>query len=1110
MKKNTVLTAVAATSMLLTQTSQFTVLAKEEVKNTSSDVEKQLSKKELLEKDVNEAQKKVDDAKALLDQKKAEFEEYSKENKEALDSVTNAQITYSKADQKASEAIDSETQAKLAELKEKQDELDKAISEKEALENKLKDENDKKDQTQAEYDTKKKEYEDYKKQCTDLDELNQKEQEYKDAKNAYETASKELEAVESKKTSKENALNEANAQLEIAKANYSNATLARENAEQDYKTALNDYNTKLKELGDAATEESNATTELNLAKDAADKAQKAYNVALAFEQSAQQLVKDKQSIVDGLNIEISNINSKITDLEGQKADVAAAIQKKEEELKKLEENKNTADKNVTDASDKITALEKELTTLEKAITSQNTVISNIQTEYNNKSAEVKKLETIAQNTAATIAKGSLGFFESLDPTDKSGAQAVLNGYILESDGKLDSELIKYTELGAEKDATSLENMKAAIEYLKECNAIREKDGVAPLKVDYYTMALTQLKANWSAKTDKGHYSGLYCNGENIANGYGGENNSPFKGWYTEEKVVYDYICKKYGTGLSEYEANTYAEQIQNNPTLLKEAIDACGFYYYTPNKYMTEDEALMYNQNYIQVGHYFNVIENRFVSTGFAINQHGTMGTGNFFAQDFMCDTNTSYHKHTHIIKTVEEFEKEFNAYYDSLMNAQANYDRASAELSELASNKEAEKTKLSGLNTQKSNKLVEKGTLEKNKNEAEAKLKEAQDAYDKLSNEISNMKAPGYTSTIDGQITALRNDLDTKNGELANAKRDLASAKSDLEAASKGVAKKFDENTKAQNDVTSKGDKLSRVQRKKNETQKAADDLKLKVDQLNVDIPAKKALETKAKDAVDTATLKQKVASDALDIAKNNVLSKQQDVDAKKATMDAKKKLYDQFVNKDKELNRLYNSMNKALDELDEANKACDLTNEDIKNNSTLISNLKSRMLTLKQTLKELDNVSKNYAEIKNNPETEVYVSELDDALFLNLQGLVQSAKDLLVNYRGVYEENADVVEQRRQLYSEMLGYEADLVLYEKGLATAKDNLNKYLDVEKKKEEANKKSESEKSSTKVVNTKKTKTTVNTGVNTDFELNMIALAASMGVAISLLKKKKYE
>lgn len=84
MKKNTVLTAVAATSMLLTQTSQFTVLAKEEVKNTSSDVEKQLSEKELLEKDVNEAQKKVDDAKALLDQKKAEFEEYSKENKEAL------------------------------------------------------------------------------------------------------------------------------------------------------------------------------------------------------------------------------------------------------------------------------------------------------------------------------------------------------------------------------------------------------------------------------------------------------------------------------------------------------------------------------------------------------------------------------------------------------------------------------------------------------------------------------------------------------------------------------------------------------------------------------------------------------------------------------------------------------------------------------------------------------------------------------------------------------------------------------------------------------------------------------------------------------------------
>lgn len=971
MKKNTVLTAVAATSMLLTQTSQFTVLAKEEVKNTSSDVEKQLSKKELLEKDVNEAQKKVDDAKALLDQKKAEFEEYSKVNKVALDSVTNAQITYSKADQKASEAIDSETQAKLAELKEKQDELDKVISEKEVLENKLKDVNDKKDQTQAEYDAKKKEYEDYKKQCTDLDELNQKEQEYKDAKNAYETASKELEAVESDKTSKENALAEANAQLEIAKADYSNATLARENAEQDYKTALNDYNTKLKELGDAATEESNATTELNLAKDAADKAQKAYKDALVVEQGAQQLVSEKQGIVDGLNTEINNINSKITELEGQKTDVAAAIQKKEEELKKLEANKNTADKNVTDASDKITALEKELTALEKEISSQNTLISNIQVEYDNKSKEVKKLETIAQNAAVTIAKGSLGFFESLDPTDTSKAQATLKGNILESDGKLDSELIKYTELGAENDATSLENMKATIEYLKECNAIREKEGVAPLKVDYYTMALTQLKANWSAKTDKGHYPRLYCNGENIANGYGGKNNSPFKGWYTEEKVVYDYICQKYGTGLSEEQANTYAEQIQNDPTLLKEAIDACGFRYYTTNDGFTAEAALMYNQNYIQVGHYFNVIKNSFVSTGFAINQHGTMGTGNFFAQDFMCDTNTYYHNHTHIIKTVEEFEKEFNAYYDSLMNAQENYDSANAELSEIATEKVAEETKLSGLNTQKSNKLVEKGTLENNKNEAEAKLKEAQDACDALNKEISDMKAPGYTSTIDGQITSLRNDLDATKRELVKAKANLASVKSALETASKDVSEKLGKSTDTKKDVDTKTERLSRVQRKKEEAKKAADDLKLNADQLNADIPAKKALETKAKDAFDTATSNQKVASDALDVAKNNVLTKQQEVDAKKATMYAKKKLYDQFVNKDQELNRLYDSMNKALVELDEANKACNLTNEDIKNNSTLISNLKSCMLTLKQTLKELDNVSKNYAEIKNNPET-------------------------------------------------------------------------------------------------------------------------------------------
>ena len=123
---------------------------------------------------------------------------------------------------------------------------------------------------------------------------------------------------------------------------------------------------------------------------------------------------------------------------------------------------------------------------------------------------------------AQIAKGSLGFFESVGATE---AAAVF------SDEKYEEEL-QYTHMGEEGDATSLENMKASLDYIKECNDIRvNEEKVDPLTgepceelmVNDYLMATSQVSANVAAHKaeDEGVYghSGVAPAGEILAYNY---------------------------------------------------------------------------------------------------------------------------------------------------------------------------------------------------------------------------------------------------------------------------------------------------------------------------------------------------------------------------------------------------------------------------------------------------------------------------------------------------------------------------------------------------------------------------------------------------------------
>ena len=199
---------------------------------------------------------------------------------------------------------------------------------------------------------------------------------------------------------------------------------------------------------------------------------------------------------------------------------------------------------------------------------------------------------------ARLNQGSKGYFESL-----SCSEDVLS--VFKVDDSYQGEVAGYTHMGQAGDATSLENMKASIPYLRECNEIRKKEGLPELSVSMLMMAIAQVNANYAQV--EGDHSSAYGTCENLAWGYGeaGTGASPFRGWY-------DYEKKQYDAG----------------------------------------------NHKFSEVGHYLNIVHSANTITGFALQK-----INGVYAQEF-CEPN-SFVKD--VILSVDEFEQSFNNYYNNL-----------------------------------------------------------------------------------------------------------------------------------------------------------------------------------------------------------------------------------------------------------------------------------------------------------------------------------------------------------------------------------------------------------------------------------------------------------
>lgn len=755
--RNKALTSLAAASMVLTQAGQMSVFAKEEPMKNLSDTEEvsvEKTQKELLEEQIKNTLDNVNEAKKKFDEAQEKYETYNKNDYAfAVSNRDLAQKNYLSAKDDAQEAIVTALEKQIQELEANQAALKDANDKKKELESKLENANRKLKQAQDDLIEQQKKYESLlngssKEQIEQS--VNELKAQLESATLAYQEASNRVnELLNAKKEAEAKVLDLQNT-LEGARVELSNAKSDVVNAQNAYDVASVDYNEKLEIYNGASDPELKAEYEKQVveAKNNLTIAQSDLQNAKLIQQSKVDAVANAESYVVEVENEIYDLKSLIDAKENELLGINESIGIVEKELSAAKEQLDRAIESESSMEEVLNKAQIALDKAKKEVEAQQMNVDKAQSDVDAQQKIVNQLRVDKEQVSQKISLGSKGFFEAYGYTNALK--------VLEENSV---EIGKYTEVGAENDATSLENFKKAIAMVKMGNALRTTDdnfkGLNPLKVSAEMFAISQVQVNQMAKTEYGH-TRLYNVSENIAVGY----DDPYVGWYTEEKAVYDYLQKK-GWDINDIRDSqgNYIDVDKAN-----EIVKACN----------------LPDIPWVQTGHYTNILKSRYVGTGttwiegYTSNGHHKHA-GQVFSSQCSLDS----------LLTIDEFESQFNTYYDSLMNADGAYEDANVILNQL----KGELYKQNALLTQKIN---DQKVTEQNKVNAENKLNSAKNEVDRLESvvrkkqkNLDDLCSEESTSNIVNEIQKLKAlksnkeslDLVIARQEVENAKKEMAEA---------------------------------------------------------------------------------------------------------------------------------------------------------------------------------------------------------------------------------------------------------------------------------------------------------------------------------------------
>lgn len=851
----------------------------------------------------DEFESKLHDAKNIMDEKKIDFDSAKGASSVASKQLEIVQAAYDARDasvkqnyQTTYDAIMNELQPILNEIESLETQINdsmKNLEEQSALNEKASVDLE---QAQKNLDAKKTELAELQNKLADLKDVAVLTTALETAKSEQATANSVLASAQEKADTADTELTNAIADAEAKKATAEEASIAYNNAVADVtaktnivaeKQAVVDQFEDENGIENARAELETAQTDLVVAQnnvtalqEAMTQAQTAYDTAVNAQQTAQ-----------------TNYELAVGELETAKTNLVNA----QESLNKAQTDYDANQKEIEAKNNEISALNAQITNAQSEVDKAQADYDKALNDYNSTSSPLeqakKNLADFESKYATELSRltaGSKGYFESLGCSED-----VLS--VFKVDDSYQGEVAGYTHMGQTGDATSLENMKASIPYLRECNEIRKKDGLPELSVSMFMMAIAQVNANYAQV--EGNHSSAYGTCENLAWGYGeaGTGASPFRGWY-------DYEKKQYDAG----------------------------------------------NHKFSEVGHYLNIVHPANTITGFALQK-----VNGVYAQEF-CEPN-SFVKD--VILSVDEFEASFDNYYnnlksvdaqhkalkDAVNNASGTTTKDDTALKNAEALLKSKKNALTGLQNKLTQVNNAKAALEANVTVTNNAVTETKNAVQNAENKVNQKKAD--VTNAEQKLSEAKTDVDAKETAKAEAEKKLADAKANVN----GIQARID----TLSDDIANWDTNKAKARK--ELQAAQENLKTAN---NVETEAKKAFEKANEDVAnaeavrDEAQIKANQAHEELEKATADFEAKSEATDKAQKAVDDYNTSVEAVKNAQAEMKIIGNQIDALKAVKESTNAKIDSLKEQIKALNETLTEKKSDALPFEQFKTVLNDV--------------------------------------------------------------------------------------------------------------------------------------------------------
>ena len=1078
MKKEKLLSSLAATSLVLTQAGQLSVFAEE---NNNSVIEPATSEKEtttigktekeLLQEKINEAQKKAYEAKEAEEKAQKVYDTYNEGTYVPTKANVNTlKSNYDASSLEAQKAIVSELEKQVANLEENQKKLGQANEQKKALQtqldkttNALADANSKLQEAQKKYDALL--------NGTSEEEISK---DVEEKEKALEEAQTTVSILAQQKAETEAKVTEATQNVENAQKAYTEAQTSVNEAQKALDTAVANYNEK-KAIYDGASDPTiKAQYEADIKNAENELVNAQTNLQVALENQTA-----KANAVTSAEKSLSDVNQEILNLDAQIAEKQKALDMLNQTINDAETALNEAKAQLETAKANQASKEKELETakanLEKAkqdVTTQQSKVNEAQEAVIAQEKVVTQLRTDKEQAQAKIEQGSKGFFEAYGYTD---ALKILEAQSIANGGS--------TNIGAENDATSLENFKRALSMVRYGNALRTSDtnftNLEDLKVNPTLFAISQVQINATANGKKFDHSDLYDVGENItASSIQKDDQNLYKGWYDSEKQVYEYITSKGWT----------IAEVRNDQNKYNEVMAAVG-------------------HGNIQIGHYRNLTGSGSNATGTAYIYSKTPSPDGWrcnAGQVFDDVAHSNYITEVNTM-TIDEFEAQFNAYYNKLMNADGLLKDGELKLEALKAELENQRQVLGTKTAAQTNAQTNVATVQTQVTQAtnataraKANVATKQAAFDKLCDDDTAFNMANEITGLRTQKTQLETiDRAEAQKALENAQQEKKDADQNVEN-KKGIVNDAQATLKKRKDILDEANKgIETAKANLDVAEKDVDAKSKALGEALKDESTKKALYDASQKTLETATKDAQQKADELETAKAEETKKASVVQTAKASLET-------ATLKQKSLKDLKAEIASTQEQIGAHQKAIKDFNEAIAKLDETIGQLENEQASIKDAKVQVEKAYEAYKKLCADPTGFMDVVDSDNDVVLGLYSKMGSMRTAYEEYATALNVFLGVEAQwntnKEQLESASREYEtakAELDKANKALTSYLDKIKKEEEAKKAEEEAKKKAKEEAKKTQSESQKKTGT-VNTGAGT--ALGFYALSGVLGLA----------